>query len=187
MKTFVLRTQPAPHVCCGIEEYNQKGSRHETRSNHAGRCTCSFERSGAGANGGADSRNCRLRIGRRPISRIVLLAIGRLDKCSSHLEQHDKRRAFARSFAVGWRTVRCFRRSQVATYDCYVVAMPVDAPSPLVQGEKDSTSHTARSPSGGVSRINASRSRCSSVSFSKSFFAARSRTARRALRIPWVR
>src|SRR5438874_1126047 len=65
------------------------------------------------------------------------------------------------------------------------------APPPLNAGAAITSGRCGiqitRRPSLRISRISMSISLCSSVSFSKSVFAARSRIGRRAFRMPWVR
>ena len=82
---------------------DKKGHNHETYDNRISKCFCSLEHGRHGASHDrwiircdpGTSWDCRIWISRGSVSEVVRVAVGRLDKCRPHMEQHWPRGASA--------------------------------------------------------------------------------------------
>jgi hypothetical protein len=82
---------------------DKKGHNHETYDNRTSKCFCSPEHGRHGAShdrriircDAGTSWDCRIWISRGSVSGVVRVAVGRLDECRPHMEQHWPRSAFA--------------------------------------------------------------------------------------------
>jgi hypothetical protein len=82
---------------------DKKGDNHETYDNRTSKCFCSLEHGRHGASHDrriircdpGTSRDCRIWISRGSVGGVVRVAVGRLDKCRPHMEQHWPRSASA--------------------------------------------------------------------------------------------
>jgi hypothetical protein len=82
---------------------DKKGQNHETYDNRTSKCFCSLEHGRHGASHDrrvircdpGTSWDCRIWISRGSVSGVVRVAVGRLDECRPHVEQHRPRSASA--------------------------------------------------------------------------------------------
>jgi hypothetical protein len=82
---------------------DKKGHNHETYDNRISKCFCPLEHGRHGASHDrrvircdpGTSWDCRIWISRGSVSGVVRVAVGRLDECRPHLEQHRPRSASA--------------------------------------------------------------------------------------------